>query len=55
MKNIATKSVNMSDIIVYLTMFSATIAKILWFMGPHMMFQFGKIPKGCIKDLSDTK
>ena len=31
MKNIGTKSVNMSDIMVYLAMFSTTIDNILWF------------------------
>ena len=34
MKNIGTKSVNMSDIMVYLAMSSTTIDKILCFMGP---------------------
>ena len=37
MNNIGTKSTNMSDIIVYLAMFSTTIDKILCFMGPHKM------------------
>ena len=37
MKNIGTKSVNMSGIMVYLAMFSTTIDKILCFMGPHKM------------------
>ena len=37
MINIATKSVNMSDIIVYLAMFSASIDKILCFVGPHKL------------------
>ena len=27
----------MSDIMVYLAMFSTTIDKILWFLGPHKM------------------
>ena len=31
MKNIGTKSINMSDIMVYLAMFSTIIDKILWF------------------------
>ena len=35
MKNIGTKSTNISEIIEYLTMFSTTIDKILSFMGPH--------------------
>ena len=37
MKNIVPKSNNMSDIIVYLAMFSTTIDNILCFMGPHTM------------------
>ena len=37
MKNIGTKSINMSDIMVYLAMFSTTIDKILYFLGPHKM------------------
>ena len=33
MKNIGTKPINMSDIMVYLAMFSTTIDKILYFLG----------------------
>ena len=37
MKNIGTKSINMSETIVYLPMFSTTTDKILCFFGPHKM------------------
>ena len=37
MKNFGTKSVNMSDIMVYLAMFGTTIDKILCYMGPPKM------------------
>ena len=36
-KNIGTKSINMSDIIVYFAMFSTIIDKNLMFLGPHKM------------------
>ena len=35
MKDIGKKSINMSDIMVYLAMFSTNIDTILCFMGPH--------------------
>ena len=35
MRNIGTKSINMSDIMVYLAMSSTTIDQILCFLGPH--------------------
>ena len=37
MKNIGIKSINMSDIMVYLAMFRTTIDNILCFLGPHKM------------------
>ena len=37
MKNIGTKSIDMSDIRVYLAMFSTTNDKMLCFIGPHKM------------------
>ena len=37
MKNIGTKSINMTDIMVYLVMFSTSINKILCFLGPNNM------------------
>ena len=37
MKNIGTKSINMSDIMVYVAMFSTTNDKILCFIGPHQI------------------
>ena len=37
MKNIATKSVNLSDIMVYLAMFSTISDRILCFLGPQQM------------------
>ena len=36
-KNIGTKSINMSDIMVYFAMFSTMIDKNLMFLGPHKM------------------
>ena len=35
MKNISTKSINMSDIMIYFAMFSTVNDKILGFIGPH--------------------
>ena len=37
MKNLGTKSINMSNVMVYLVMFVTTIDKILWWFGPHKM------------------
>ena len=37
MKTIGTKSINTSDIMVYLAMFSTTIDKILCYLGPNKM------------------
>ena len=37
MNNIGTKSINMSETMVYLAMFSTTIDKFLCFMGGHKM------------------
>ena len=36
-ENVGTKSFDISDIMVYLAMFSTTIDKILCFSGPHKM------------------
>ena len=37
MKNVGTKSINMSDIMVHLAMFSTKLEKILWVLVPHKM------------------
>ena len=43
MKNIGTKSINMSEVMVYLAMFSTTLDKILFFWGPQKMVPSGTL------------